>query len=104
MEGPRAAISVEQVSSCLSFLCSSSLHSERERTNVASHVSGLLRRCGMWRTGASECPYMPSVMKKRSTTLPSGVVDTFTLWIISSKSDSMCVTSADDTAQRLLNA
>jgi hypothetical protein len=42
MEGPRAAISVEQVSSCLSFLCSSSLHSERERTNVASHVSGLL--------------------------------------------------------------
>lgn len=26
MEGPRVAVSAEQVSSCLSFLCSSSLH------------------------------------------------------------------------------
>jgi hypothetical protein len=30
------------------------------------------------------------------------VVDTFTLWIISSKSDSMCVTSANDMAQSVL--
>lgn len=42
--------------------------------------------------------YMPSVMKKRSITLPSGVVDTFTLWIISSSTDNICVTSAYDMA------
>jgi len=42
--------------------------------------------------------YMPSVIKKRSTTLPSGVVDTFTLWIKSSSSDSICVTSANHTS------
>jgi hypothetical protein len=38
MEGPRVAINVEQVSSCLSFLCSSSL----QRENMTSHISELL--------------------------------------------------------------
>ena len=110
MEGPKVAINVEQVSSCLSFLCNSSL----QRENMTSHISELLRDAAIisainlklmpQATTDTKwlCPYMPSVIKKRSTTLPSGVVDTFTLWIISSKSDSMCVTSADDTAQSVL--
>jgi hypothetical protein len=36
-------------------------------------------------------------MKKRFTTLPSGVVDTLTLWIRSSRSDRICVTSETST-------
>jgi len=110
MEGPKVAINVEQVSSCLSFLCNSSL----QRENMTSHISELLRDAAISSAIKLKLipqatidtkrlrPYMPSVIKKRSTTLPSGVVDTFTLWIISSKSDSMCVTSADDTAQSVL--
>lgn len=41
-------------------------------------------------------PYMPSVMKKRSMTRSSGVVETFTLWIVSSSSQRTWVTSTEN--------
>lgn len=37
-----------------------------------------------------------SVMKKRSITLPSGAVDTFTLFIVSSSSQRTSVTSIEE--------
>lgn len=39
---------------------------------------------------------LESVTKKRSITLPSGVVDTFTLFIVSSSSHRTSVTSAGE--------
>jgi hypothetical protein len=44
---------------------------------------------------------LASVMKKRSSTLPSGVVDTFTLRIVSSSSHSTRVTSAKHRSKQL---
>ena len=39
---------------------------------------------------------LESVMKKRNITLPSGVVDTFTLFIVSSSTKRTSVTSTEE--------
>jgi hypothetical protein len=91
--------------SLLAFLwCATVPFRQKDETHVFELLCAMQITHTIWnnqrvKTEVNMLAYMPSVIKKRSTTLPSGVVDTFTLWIKSSSSDSICVTSANHTAQ-----